>query len=85
MRLLVYFSNKVKKNTLECSSFRPLSLLNIDYKIVAKVLARRLENILPKIIDPDQAGFIKSRYGTDNIRRVLNVQYLNTVLTKTQQ
>jgi len=51
----------------------------VDYKIIAKVLARRLENILPKIINPDQAGFVKSRYGTDNVRCVLNVvQYLNT-------
>uniref|UniRef100_A0A3Q3H395 Reverse transcriptase domain-containing protein n=2 Tax=Kryptolebias marmoratus TaxID=37003 RepID=A0A3Q3H395_KRYMA len=70
---------KEGKSPLDCSSFRPISLLNVDYKIVAKVLARRLENILPKIINPDQAGFIKMRYGTDNIRRVLNVvQYLNT-------
>ena len=38
-----------------------------------------MENILPKIINPDQAGFVKSRYGTDNVRRALNVvQYLNT-------
>lgn len=64
---------------MDCSSFRPISLLNVDYKIVAKVLARRLESILPKIINPDQAGFVKSRYGTDNVRCSLNVvHYLNT-------
>ena len=51
----------------------------MDYKIIAKVLARRLETILLKIINPDQAGFVRSRYGTDNVRRALNVvQYLNT-------
>lgn len=50
----------------------------MDYKIVAKVLAQRLENILPKVINPDQAGFLKSGYGTDNVCRALNVvQYLN--------
>lgn len=63
---------------MDCLSFRPISLLNVDYKIVAKVLAQRLENILPKIINPD-LGILKSRYGTDNVRRALNVvQYLNT-------
>lgn len=65
------------KNLLDCSSFRPISLLNVDYKIAAKVLALRLERILPKIINPDQVWFVKSRYGT--VRRVLNaVQYLDT-------
>ena len=70
---------KKDKNPLDCSSYRPISLLNVDYKIVAKVLARRLEKVLPNIINSDQAGFVKSRHGTDNVRRALNViHYLNT-------
>lgn len=71
--LLFKKKKKKDKNPLDCLSFRPISLLNSDYKIVAKVLARRLETILPKIINPDQARFVKSRYGTDNVRCVLNV------------
>lgn len=70
---------KKDKNPQDCSSYRPISLLNVDYKIIAKILARRLENILPKIINPDQAGFVKSRHGTDNVRCALNIiHYLNT-------
>lgn len=70
---------KKDKNPQDCSSYRPISLLNVDYKIIAKTMARRLENILPKIINPDQAGFVKSRHGTDNVRRALNIiHYLNT-------
>lgn len=46
----------------------------MDYKIVEKILAWRLENILPKIIIQDQAEFVKSRYGTDDVV----VQCLNT-------
>ncbi len=36
-------------------------------------MACRLESILPKLVKPDQTGFVKSRYGTDNIRPLLNV------------
>ena len=50
---------KKDKNPLDCSSYRPVSLLNTDAKILAKILARRLEGIIPSIIAPDQTGFIK--------------------------
>lgn len=64
---------KKDKDPQECASYRPISLLNTDYKILAKILARRLETVLPHIIKPDQTGFIKARFGTDNIRRLLNL------------
>ena len=55
------------------ASFRPISILDHDYKIITKLLAKRLEIILPKLISPDQTGFVKGRYSSDNIRRLLNV------------
>lgn len=46
---------------------------------MAKVLARRLESTLPKVINPDRAGFVKSRHGSDNVRRALNaIHYFHT-------
>lgn len=53
---------KKDKDPQDCASYRPKSLLNTDFKIVAKVLACRLESILPKIVKPEQTGFVKSRY-----------------------
>ena len=72
---LAYISvlHKSGKDPLKCASYRPISLLDHDYKIINKLLAKRLEDILPKLINPDQAGFIKGRYSADNIRRLLNV------------
>ena len=43
------------------ASYRPLQLLNTDYRILAKVLANRLGKLLPKLIDPEQCGFVKGR------------------------
>ena len=44
------------------------SLLNIDYKILSKVLARRMEKVLPKLLHSDQTGFVNGRYIGQNTR-----------------
>lgn len=66
---------KKGKDPTECSSYRPISLLNVDAKILAKVLARRLEGILPGIISEDQTGFVKKRHSYFNIRRLFDILY----------
>jgi hypothetical protein len=50
--------------------YRPISLTNTDYKIMAFVLANRLQNVLPSIISYDQTGYIKNRSINTNIRLV---------------
>ena len=64
---------KKDKDPSECSSYRPISLLNADVKLYAKVLALRLEPFMSKLVNPDQTGFIKSRLGADNVRRLLHI------------
>ena len=50
-----------KGNREELSNWRPISLLNTDYKLVTKILAERLKTVLPNIIHPDQKGFVAGR------------------------
>ncbi|XP_053576200.1 olfactory receptor 6F1-like [Bombina bombina] len=45
---------KPDKATDLVGNYRPISLINIDMKIYVKILANRLNNIMPKIIHPDQ-------------------------------
>lgn len=66
---------KKGKDPHNCSSYRPISLLNVDVKILAKVLALCLESVLPTIVSSDQTGFIKSRHLFFNIRHVFNILY----------
>ena len=69
---------KKDKNLLKVANWRPITLLNVDYKILSKTLANRLKSVLGDIIHEDQAGFLKGRYIGENIRCILDVaEYLS--------
>ena len=54
-------------------NWRPISLLNTDYKIITKLFAKRLKPVLQNIIHPDQVAYIKGRYIGQNIRLMSDV------------
>nr|XP_027102979.1 uncharacterized protein LOC113724256 [Coffea arabica] len=55
------------------SNFRLISLCNFINKIISKLLARRLERVLPRLISQQQSGFVKGRQISDNILLALEM------------
>ncbi|XP_042487207.1 uncharacterized protein LOC122067419 [Macadamia integrifolia] len=47
--------------------FRPISLCNVIFKVITKLIAERLQGALHQIIDPTQSAFIPNRLISDNI------------------
>ncbi|PPQ71498.1 hypothetical protein CVT26_011265, partial [Gymnopilus dilepis] len=50
-----------KGDKTKISNYRPITVLNSDYKIMTRTLTTRLSNVAPLLIHPDQAGFMKGR------------------------
>ena len=64
---------KKDKDLRHLANWRPVSLLNTDYKILTKLLAIRLQKVIPSIINSDQVGYIKNRYIGENIRILYDI------------
>ena len=57
-----------KGDRLNLKNWRPITLLNCDYKIIAAVLARRVQKVIRQIINPNQTGYVKGRLAAYNVR-----------------
>ena len=66
---------KKDKDKTILENLRPISLLNVDYKILTKTIAKRLEKLLPRIINPDQTGYVKGRFIGENIRLIEDIMF----------
>ena len=72
-RGLITLLPKKNKPRQYLRNWRPITLLNCDYKIAAKSIATRLKKVLPYLINNDQTGFLKGRFIGENIRLIISV------------
>ena len=71
--------NKCKKYL---KNWRPISLLNVSYKIASGCIANRIKNVLPFIINYDQSGFMSQRFTGDNLRLLYDILFYSKQLNK---
>ena len=64
---------KEDSNLKMLSNWRPITLLNVDYKIASKAIATRIEKVLLLLINCNQTGFVKGRYVGENIRLISDI------------
>lgn len=65
-----------KQKTKIFTEYMPINLCNVVYKIVAKVLAKRLKKVMPSIISSTQAIFVEGRIISDNILVAHELQHV---------
>ena len=64
---------KKGKDRLFLENWRPISLLNVDVKIMSKVIATKIKNVLPTIVHHNQTGFINDRYIGETVRSIFDL------------
>ena len=69
-----------KGDRREIHNYRPITLLNCDYKVYSKAIAVRLALVIPTVIHPSQAAFISGRHIEDQTQlcRIM-IDYCETV------
>ena len=66
---------KPNKSRYYLKNWRPISLLNVIYKLAFSVIANRLKTILDQVVHEDQKGFISGRFIGENIRLIHDILY----------
>ena len=54
-------------------NWRPISLLNVSYKLASACIANRIKTVLPVVINEDQTGFVADRFIGENIRLIYDL------------
>lgn len=72
-RAVITLIPKKNRDRRYISNWRPISVLNVDFKILSKALAARLAGVLPKLTHNNQMGFVPTRFIGDNIRNVQSI------------
>ena len=78
-KAIITLIEKQHKDRTLIENWRPISLINVDAKIISKVIALRLKKALPNIIHHNQTGYVEGRYIGETIRSIFDIIDLQAV------
>ena len=64
---------KQGKDRTFIGNWRPISIINVDAKIMSNTIAIRVKNVLPYIIHQNQTGYVKDRYIGETVRSIFDI------------
>ena len=67
---IIHLIEKKDKDKTKIANWRPISLLNVDTKIISKTLAKRLKEVLSKIICSNQTAYVRDRFIGEGCRLI---------------
>ena len=76
-RTIIFIKKKPKSKAIKCSDFRPISLLEVLYKILSKLLLEKLNPFMTDIVGPHQFGFTQNRaMSLSSLSTLATIEYL---------
>ena len=73
---------KKDKDKRFIKNWRPISLLNVDYKIISKAFASRLKKVLPNLTSPQQTAYVENRFIGESGRLIADIIEITDILNK---
>ena len=70
--IITIIETKGKDRSL-LENWRPISLVNVDTKIISKVITTRIKKVLPHIIHHNQSGYVEDRYIGESVRSIFDI------------
>ena len=67
-QIIITLLEKPGKDNCNLNGWRPISLINVDTKVIGKMLVNRIKKFLPRLINADQSAFVEGRYIGDPLR-----------------
>ena len=70
---IIRLIEKPNKDKRLISNWKPISLLNVDQKLISKTLAERLKKVLPFLINPCQTSYVNGRFLDESGRLIADI------------
>ena len=72
-KAVITLIQKPDKDSRKLNGWRPISLMNVDTKILSKIMVKRMVRSLPKLVHPDQSAFVKGRFIGESVRLISDI------------